>query len=165
MKHVFRSQLSNTQLVSRLFHTANKKGIYQDESTYGQGLMDLGAATSIYGNPVVPSSGSVNGGGSSLTSTGMQLGLAFGDSLHTSLGAKEFVALDQLKAPFWFELNDFMSPASPDSLSGIVRESLYENKVRSSSAGGGYSLAIHTAHCACERPQPGRIRPVRFPSV
>ena len=49
MKQLFRSQLSNTQLVKRLFHTANKTGFYANRDIYGQGLMDLGAATNPWG--------------------------------------------------------------------------------------------------------------------
>ena len=49
MKQLFRSQLSNTALVTRLYSTANKTGEYADRSIYGQGLMDLGAATSPVG--------------------------------------------------------------------------------------------------------------------
>ena len=49
MKQLFRGQLSNTALVTRLYSTANKTGEYADRSIYGQGLMDLGAATSPVG--------------------------------------------------------------------------------------------------------------------
>ena len=49
MKQLFRGQLSNTDLVSRLFATANKTGIYADRTIYGQGLMDLDAATNPWG--------------------------------------------------------------------------------------------------------------------
>ena len=55
MKHFFRSQLSNRALLSRLFATADKSGIYASDrsdgtsSIYGQGLMDLGAAVSPVG--------------------------------------------------------------------------------------------------------------------
>ncbi|MXY62337.1 MAG: S8 family serine peptidase, partial [Synechococcus sp. SB0665_bin_28] len=49
MKKLFRDQLSNEELVSRLFATANDDGIYADSAIYGQGLMDLGAATNPWG--------------------------------------------------------------------------------------------------------------------
>ncbi len=48
MKHVFRGQMTNTELVSRLMATANKQGIYADSRIYGEGLMDLGAATAPF---------------------------------------------------------------------------------------------------------------------
>ena len=49
MKQLFRDQLPNTELVTRLFETADKTGIYSDRTIYGQGAMDLGAATSPRG--------------------------------------------------------------------------------------------------------------------
>ena len=44
----FEGQLGSHEIVNRLFSTANKEGIYADKAVYGQGLMDLDAAT----NPV-----------------------------------------------------------------------------------------------------------------
>ena len=49
MKHLFRDQLSNTDLLARLLATADSTGRYSDRSIYGQGMMDLGAATSPVG--------------------------------------------------------------------------------------------------------------------
>ena len=43
----FEGQLGNTEILQRLFSTANKSGIYSDSEIYGQGLMDLDAATSL----------------------------------------------------------------------------------------------------------------------
>ena len=57
MKQLFRGQLSNTELVSRLFATANKKGIYANRAVYGQGLMNLGAATNPWGIPAFRETG------------------------------------------------------------------------------------------------------------
>ena len=51
MKKLFRDQLSNEELVSRLFSTANDDGIYANSAIYGHGLMDLGAATNPWGTP------------------------------------------------------------------------------------------------------------------
>ena len=64
MKQLFRNQLSNTALVTRLFATANKKGKYGTGATYGQGLMDLGAATSPQGATMVASGNTVGAPGS-----------------------------------------------------------------------------------------------------
>ena len=41
----FDGQLGNTEILNRLFETANKEGRYADSSIYGQGLMDLDTAT------------------------------------------------------------------------------------------------------------------------
>ena len=45
MKQLFRDQLSNTELVTRLFETADDEGVYADRAVYGTGAMDLRAAT------------------------------------------------------------------------------------------------------------------------
>ena len=129
MKDVFRGQLSNTQLVTRLFATANKRGQYASRAIYGQGLMDLGAATSIVGNPVIALGAFVDSGGIALTDTSMQLGLSFGDALHRSLNGQEVMVLDQQQAPFWFSLSDFVKPSSTNLLRS-VQSSLIENQVR-----------------------------------
>ena len=53
MKDYFRDELYNTDLVARLLATANKGGIYADADVYGQGLLDLAAATSPTGTPSI----------------------------------------------------------------------------------------------------------------
>jgi subtilisin family serine protease len=45
----FEGQLGSKEIVDRLFSTANKEGVYSDKAIYGQGLMDLGAATAPVG--------------------------------------------------------------------------------------------------------------------
>ena len=139
MKNVFRSQLSNTQLVARLFATANKSGKYANRSTYGQGLMDLGAATSIVGNPVITNSASVNSSGHSLTNTGLQLGTAFGDALQRSLNTYEVVAFDRLNAPFWFDLSDFIGSSGTSGLSESLHH--FMNEEVAGKAAEGYGSA------------------------
>ena len=54
MKQIFRGQLSNTDLVTRLYETADRSGFYADAAVYGRGSMDLGAATSPVGVLEVP---------------------------------------------------------------------------------------------------------------
>ena len=49
MKQLFRDQLLNTALVTRLFATADKGGKFADQEIYGQGMMDLGAAATPVG--------------------------------------------------------------------------------------------------------------------
>ena len=49
MKQLFRGQISNTQLVSRLLTTAKDDGVYANTAIYGQGLLDLGAASNPWG--------------------------------------------------------------------------------------------------------------------
>ena len=100
----FRNQLGNTEILERLFMTANKTGIYEDSSIYGQGLMDLDAATSPVGQTTVLT---MNGlaiksfpeFSTSLASFGPALGDAW-----VKLLTREFAVFDQLGAPFFKQL-------------------------------------------------------------
>ena len=49
MAQHFEGQLGNTELVDRLFTTADKSGVYNNPDIYGHGLMDLAAATAPVG--------------------------------------------------------------------------------------------------------------------
>ena len=111
MKQLFRNQLSNTELVTRLYATADKSGPYADSSIYGQGSMDLGTATSPVGVLEVPDDGQVGQSGSRLQSMGLRPGAAFGDGLQQSLAPRRIMALDALGAPFWCRLGSFTAAA------------------------------------------------------
>ena len=111
MQQLFRDQLSNTELVTRLFETADKTGFYADSAIYGQGSMDLGAATSPVGVLEFPVGDSVGQNGFSFLSTRFRPGSAFGDGLQQSLAARQIMALDDLGAPFWYGLGSFTAAA------------------------------------------------------
>ena len=113
MKHYFRDQLSNTALVSRLLATADKSGIYADGAIYGQGLMDLGAATEPVGVTSVALSDGVGGPGSTLADTRFEPGGALGNGLALALAGHEIAAFDALGAPFWFPLGELAGSAPP----------------------------------------------------
>ena len=117
MRQLFRDQLSNPELVTRLFATADKAGIYATSSIYGQGKMDLGAATSPVGVLEVPILfGTTTAVHASLDSTGLRLGAAFGDGLAEALDGGEFMALDDFGAPFWYGLGNFAATTDGPSL-------------------------------------------------
>ena len=120
MKQFFRDQLSNRELLTRLFATADKSGVYAADrsdgssSVYGQGMMDLGAAVSPVDNAQVMTNSRVgeNGqGGHSIQTTQLRLGQAFGNSLSRSLAGREIAAFDALGAPFWFDLSGLAGAA------------------------------------------------------
>ncbi len=107
MKQLFRGQLSNTALLSRLLETADKSGRYANQSIYGQGLMDLGAATAPVGQTTLTAGSRVGDPGGSLLASNIVLGNAFGDGLTQSLAGTEIAAFDSLGAPFWYDLGSF----------------------------------------------------------
>ncbi len=108
MKQIFRGQLSNTALLKRLYDTANKTGRYADQNIYGQGLMDLGKATSPQGQQTMATGNAVGDGGINLLSTKLSTGSVFGDGLQHGLAQREIVAFDNLGAPFWYKLSSFV---------------------------------------------------------
>ena len=122
MKHFFRNQLSNAQLVQRLYATANKSGKYANRAIYGQGLMDLDAAVSPRGFTTLVLGKRVNEGGISLSSTSLNLGAAFGDGLTQSFAGQEIVAFDQLGAPFWYSLGSLAGARSGPSIQSRLKK-------------------------------------------
>ena len=111
MKDYFRAELLNTDLVARLLATADKSGIYADADVYGQGLLDLAAATSPVGSPRIAIDQRVEGAAVDLTATGLGLGDALGDGLTQALAGHEIAAFDDLGAPFWYALDSFTDAA------------------------------------------------------
>ena len=122
MKQLFRDQLSNAELVSRLFLTADDTGIYADRDLYGNGRMDLGAATSPVGVLEVPlATGTATAAHAGLGSTGLRLGAAFGDGFSAVLGEGEIMALDDFGAPFWYGLGNFAATTDGPSMAARLR--------------------------------------------
>ena len=122
MKHLFRDQLANEELVSRLFLTADDTGIYADRDIYGNGRMDLGAATSPVGVLDVPiTTGLAGMAHASLNSTGLRFGAAFGDGFGEAFGDGELMALDDYGAPFWYGLDNFTATTDGPAMSARLR--------------------------------------------
>ena len=122
MKHLFRDQLANEELVTRLFLTADNTGIYADRDIYGNGRMDLGAATSPVGVLDVPiTTGLAAMAHASLNSTGLRFGAAFGDGFGEAFGDGELMALDDYGAPFWYGLDNFTATSDGPAMSARLR--------------------------------------------
>lgn len=101
LKSMFPS-VGHHELVDRLLQTANKSGIYADQSIYGQGLLDLATATAPVGATNMTTGSSVNGpsfaaAGSGLTTTWG----ALGDSFSTALGSRSIAVFDEMGFPFY----------------------------------------------------------------
>ncbi|MDA9690914.1 S8 family serine peptidase [Pseudomonadota bacterium] len=97
----FEGQLGSTEIIERLFVTANKTGIYSDKSIYGQGLMDLGAATNPVGQVSAMLTGSLSGPMVPAFFTGIQLtSPSFGDAVSNGVANQTVIFFDELDAPF-----------------------------------------------------------------
>ena len=141
MKQLFRDQLSSEELVSRLFATADRTGIYADREIYGQGRMDLGAATSPVGVLEVPLAGGLaTAASASPGSTGLRLGAAFGDGLAAAFDGDELMALDEAGAPFWYGMGDFAATTDGPSMSARLRTFLGPEAGLAAAGGGGPGL-------------------------
>ncbi len=135
MKQQFRGQLSNTAIVSRLFATARKEGKYANAAIYGQGMMDLGAATAPMGQTTVSLGPTVDDAGVDLRMTSLGLGGALGDGLERSLAGQEIAAFDSLGAPFWFKLSGFTGATRGPSSLVRLRELTAQSPVTRRAAG------------------------------
>ena len=135
MKQLFRDQLSNTELVTRLFETADDTGVYANSAVYGRGKLDLAAATHPVGVLEVPVT-NTSRAGISLHTTSLSLGAPFGSGLARSVENLEIMALDDLGAPFWYRLDGFVATAKGPPVDARVRGFLAGN-----SGDGHLSLA------------------------
>ncbi len=144
MRQLFRDQLSNPELLTRLFATADKTGIYATSSIYGQGKMDLGAATSPVGVLEVPILfGTTTAAYGALNSTGLRLGAAFGDGLAEALDGGELMALDDFGAPFWYGLGNFAATTDGPAISARLRTFLGPGTSAGWPSGGGAGRSAH----------------------
>ena len=125
MKQLFREQLSSEELVTRLLETADNTGVFSDRTIYGRGKLDLAAATHPVGVLEVPVGASQVAGayqaGRNLSGTHLSLGSAFGGGFGRSVMGREVMAIDDLGAPFWYRLEDFVAPAKGPAVDSRVR--------------------------------------------
>ena len=120
IKSMFRDNLSNEELVQRLFTTARDDGIYADAAIYGHGLMDLGAATNPWGIPAFMSSLSSTSS-APLSTSFVSQGAPMGNSLTRAMQNQEVAAFDSLGAPFWFQGSDFTLPPTGSSTTALLQ--------------------------------------------
>ena len=93
--------LGSHELVARIKDTADKSGIYADESVYGAGLLDLGNALSAQGTLMMRMGESLAGSrGFVLAESGLAAGGAFGDAMRLALRGQTLAAFDKYNAPF-----------------------------------------------------------------
>ena len=121
MKQLFRDQLSNTELVTRLFETADDSGVYSNSAIYGRGKLDLAAAAHPVGVLEVPVGTNTSQTGNNLRATRLSLGAPFGNGLARSVANHEIMAVDDLGAPFWYRLGNFVTAAKGPPVDARVR--------------------------------------------
>ena len=113
LTQLYRNQLGADEIVERLLATADKTGIYADAQTYGQGLLDLDAATRPQGESRLPIGASLAGPAVNRALSALASAPAFGDALPRGLDGREIAAFDSLDAPFFSPLNSYLRTPSP----------------------------------------------------
>ena len=108
LKQAFPS-LGNDELVTRLFATANKTGIYEVASIYGQGLVDLDAATRPVGQGQIPIGNSVTGKSAPMSLSTVQPALPTGNAFAQGFAGRRVMILDELNTPFYVPFEEFVS--------------------------------------------------------
>ena len=104
----YRNQLGNDEVVERLLATADKTGEYADSDIYGQGFLDLDAATRPVGTTRMLTGRSLSGPSAPSAVSMFHLGKAYGDSLARGLASREVASFDNLDAPFFRPLGDYL---------------------------------------------------------
>ena len=117
MKQAF-PDLGNDELVTRVKTTANKSGIYETESIYGQGLINLDAATKPVGPGSIPGRDSVVGSSFPVAVSSIRPPGYFGDSLARGFSGHHLMILDELGAPFYSSLDSFVLEPSRQNQAG-----------------------------------------------
>ena len=107
----FRGQLGNDEIVERILATADRTGVYADAAVYGRGFLDLDAATRPVGERRMLTGISLSGASSPEAQSALYLGPAFGDSLARGLASAHVASFDELDAPFFRRLGDYLLPA------------------------------------------------------
>ena len=113
---LFEGSLSHSQVLQRLYDTANKNGEYSNKEIYGQGLLDLGAAASPVGLPLFYTQGTIYDGSIPLDKSYISIGKSFGDGIQVALGEKSISFFDALGAPFFIEAKSFINTKIPSSI-------------------------------------------------
>jgi hypothetical protein len=103
--------LSYLQLRDRLLFTADRTGSYADASVYGQGLMDLAAASSPVGGVALPTGTAATGATAPVSESAIQLPAA----ALRGLGLQRVVLVvdNYQRAPFWVPAQAFFREVQP----------------------------------------------------
>lgn len=137
--------LTPEDVVDLLLDTATDLGTPGPDPIYGRGLLNLVAALSPQGTPIVPLGSSVEAGTAPLARSGVRWGAAFGSG--PALGRAIF--LDGYGRPYWFELDHRISTkaATPDLLAWLSPG----RSISSFSAPIGADLSLDVSVAAAER--------------
>lgn len=104
--------LSYQDIAARLLTTANRTGIYASSAIYGQGLMDLEAASNPVGGVSLPTGSHTSGSLGSVSSSSITLPSSIAASMRNS---RILVVDNYQKAPFWVPASSFVKESTIQS--------------------------------------------------
>ncbi len=139
--------LSAAQITERTLVSANKSGIYADSATYGQGLLDLQAASNPIGGLLIEAS---SGEVMTLDQARLRESPALGNALRASLGKVDLVLKDSLDAPFM--VNASVLQQEPQQARSRIDTGSYlqrleqEHSSQQIDAGNGLQLRYSATH-------------------
>ena len=125
--------VGNHELAARLLTTADKTGIYSDSSIYGQGLLDLDAATRPVGALGVANGNNLNSGLSDIGASTISVsGAGLGNSLVSALQGHNMALFDQQGFPFLRDASQLVHQSQPRSAASRLqhREQQLSNGTR-----------------------------------
>ena len=108
LEDLFGKYLKASEIVERLYKSANKEGDYSNSEIYGHGVLDLGAAVSPIGTLLLYSDPVISGNAISVVNSSIRVGDSIGDSLVKGLRNSKITAFDILGAPFFLNTNDLV---------------------------------------------------------
>ena len=104
--------LSYQDIAARLLTTANRTGIYATSAIYGQGLMDLEAASNPVGGVSLPTGSHTSGSLGSVSTSSITLPSSIAASMRNS---RILVVDNYQKAPFWVPASSFVKESTIQS--------------------------------------------------
>jgi hypothetical protein len=104
--------MTNAQILQILFQSATKTGIYANKSIYGQGLLNLDAATKPIGTLSVPKTTSVHGSSGSITNSGVIMASAFGAGFSGALASHPLLVLDSFSRGYTINMSSVVHGGS-----------------------------------------------------
>ena len=142
MRQYFRGQVGSTELVARILATANKTGRYSDRTIYGQGLLDLDAATRPVGSTAMFAGTDFSTARYASESSTLALSPIFGSS-SARLRRQEIAMFDELKAPFFLPMETFLlTSPSARPLAGTLARMREPVRQRMLPGGGALSFSF-----------------------
>jgi hypothetical protein len=133
--------LTPAQAVDLILRTATDLGSAGTDQIFGRGLVNLAEASKPQGTASVPTSTTVSGSSSTLASTTLNLGSAFGNSLTQNSFLQEAIILDDYERPFKVDLRQNVTAAAPSfGLESFVTGNNYRQISVPSLAGSAITL-------------------------